>query len=246
MSNIIGINGMVKKKFKRVWYAILIIAVCACIILGLYYFFGYKNSGEAKIFLPIKSVMTEQSLYSVTINLIGSENVTSKRLINELFGGFKIKATYFVTTEYIEKNTSEITAYLKNGHSVGLYLQNVSAFSKTELMRFIALENDKFYALTGRYPRLVRETGQKNSYTGEILDLYGQIFVSSNANVTNCTALKKGDILEIETLNEEAAYALARLVSQASTQGLLPEATEKLINLQNTELKWENIFTKAK
>jgi len=200
-----------KKRLKWLLRIILAIAAFTAVIVMLIH--GKGNGGDTDVFGE------KPSGFAVTVNLTGSETEEDKRLLYASLNGCGVKAAVFCSPDYIETHQSELSEAIKNGHSVYMLLTVPDSGNKYELMRYMAAENDRFFALTGKYPAYVRTAGEAGGDVTEILDKYGQILCNKTVKCTS-NGCEYGSIIEVEAVGSEVVCALIKTVTEWRSSGM--------------------------
>lgn len=201
-----------KKRLKWLLRIILAIAALTAVIVLLVHGKG-GDGGDTDVFGE------KPSGFAVTVNLTGSETEEDKRLLYASLDGCGVKAAVFCSCDYIEAHKNEVSEAIKNGHSLCMLLTVPDTGNKYELMRYIAAENDRFFALTGKYPAYVRTVREANRDVTEILDKYGQILCNTTVK---CTAggCEYGSVIEVEAVGSEVVCALIKAVTEWQSSGM--------------------------
>lgn len=201
-----------KKRLK--WFLRIVIAVAVLTVAIILFVHGKSGeSGDIDVFNE------KISEFAVTVNLTGSEKEEDKRLLYASLNGCGVKAAVFCSCDYIEAHKSELSEAIKNGHSLCMLLTVPDGSNKYELMRYIAAENDRFFALTGKYPAYVRTTKTVSSDVAEILDKYGQILCNKTVKCT-VAGCEYGSIVEAEAASSAEVCALIKTVTEWQSSGM--------------------------
>lgn len=224
------ITAKIRKKFLLLSF--LVVAFLLCVVLASANGEKTAISTFSEVHRPIKSVQTETNSFSLTANLSENNKERDIRLLCDVCKGLDVSVCFFVTTEHLDKNEELLEYITGSGHYLGLYIrEDMSEFSRSEIMRQIAEKNDKFFTETHRYPKHVRLEQPADSKTSEVLNAYCQYNIDSNIVITedNAGLIKAGDIVEIATVDSNAPYLTAKFLANAIKKDLKPVPLKELL-----------------
>ncbi|MDD4124104.1 MAG: hypothetical protein PHW77_00025 [Eubacteriales bacterium] len=166
---------------------------------------------------PISYIAGDCDIFTVIAVITGNETKSNIMLFMEVCGGFNIDAVFFMSTEYMDKSGDIVEKIYSEGHTVGLLCNATSKLTRSGFMKFLANRNDEFYAQTGRYPKYCYITGTPCQYASEVINAYGQYYVSHSAEITENRdqVIKNGYIVAVDLTGNDGVYAFVRAVSQA-------------------------------
>ena len=186
---------------------------------------------------PISYIAEDCDIYTVIVILTGKETKNNINIFMEICGGFDIEAVFFMTTEYMDKNASLVEKIYSEGHTVGLVCRETSKLTRSGFMKYLARCNDEFYSLTGRYPKYCYIEGSPSPYAPEVINAYGQYYVSYGVEITRekDKQIKNGFIVAVNLTESDGSYAFARAVSGAL------EAKLKAVNMKEFIKTYEQL-----
>ncbi len=194
---------------KRLKWLALICAVLA--VLGIVrHFFG--DGGYTDAFGESDGV------FAVTVNLRAEYTASDKKLLFASLEGCGIKTSFFCSADYIEQNKDEINELIKKGNFVYLYLAIDESQTKQQIMKHIAVENDRFFALAGKYPVFVRTDEKPSSKTLDILTAYGQLCCFDTAKLSG-KKWGSGNVLELDAADTASVCRLVEEISKRTENG---------------------------
>ncbi len=107
--------------------------------------------------LPIYSVDIEESKVALSFDTAyGNEDVPA---ILDILAAYKVKATFFMTGEWVDKYPEDVKAIAKAGHNLGNHSENhkrMTELSKEECLQEIMTLHDAVKELTGSEMNLFR------------------------------------------------------------------------------------------
>lgn len=214
-----------KNKFIFLNLSLIILIFCA-----VFARVNGEKEYNSEVYLPVQKIETESNVYSLTINLSGGESEKDVKLLSQVLKGFKTKATFFTSTEWLEKNSALVEKIQNDGHYFGLIIDNGrSSMSRDETMYFLASENDRFFHVTSYYPSFVRIENDKSGKIPELLNAFGQKYVSSSITLSaSNTEIKAGDIVSVVKVDSETPYYVAEFVGKCSNSNYVPLSLENL------------------
>ena len=180
----------------------------------------------------IKAVETEEKKYSYTSTLTGKETLQDIYLLSNVLEELEVKVSFFVESAWLKKNTSVYEKLVAGGHIFGLFIdKDFSRDSRNEIMRYIAKENDTFYAVTGKYPKYVRVKSDNSGKINEVLNAYCQYnvsysFILEQSGKGNIDA---GNIVELDISNSDIPYIALGAISSANKKGLVAVGLNNLL-----------------
>jgi hypothetical protein len=181
-----------------------------------------KKIDSTEVFYPIKSINTEEKIFSLTANITGDEKEKDIDMLISVCEGMGLKITFFAEPDWIDENPDIVKKLSKYG-AFGLYInKNLNGKSRNYVMEYIASCNDDFFEKSTKYPKYVRISDVPDSTTARVLNSYGQYCVSNDAALTDSSAgiITKGRIVDIGPINEKTSYLLAQAVGEAIKSGL--------------------------
>lgn len=107
--------------------------------------------------LPIYSVNLEEPKVSLSFDAAWTNEDTSEIL--KVLDRYKVKATFFMTGEWVEKYPKEVKAIAKAGHDLGNHSENhkqMTELPKTECEEEIMMAHNRVKELTGIEMKLFR------------------------------------------------------------------------------------------
>jgi hypothetical protein len=147
-----------------------------------------EREGDVHVYLPIENVETKELVYSVTANITGDEKDTDIKLVSQVMKGLKSNITFFINTDWIKENKNLFSQLKKDGHSFGIIIENNRTYlSQSEAMTILANENSKFYEYTYIYPKMIRIEKDKSGKIAELINAFGQDYISSSVNFYEIT-----------------------------------------------------------
>lgn len=211
---------------------VLAIATLACIV------FGGKTTEDAfsEQAPAIKGVATEDGVYAVTVTLDSADS-DDIRLVLEACEGYGITATCFVDVAWMTAN-KEFTKEICESHLVGVLVSaDFSSASRSDVMSYMAVLNDKFMSLTGTYPKYVRYDGKDAGCLSTVLTAYGQYYISAETVLSDTAVqIRSGGITEIRPSGAETVFALAKTVATAVSNSLRPVSLADMLYPAGSEV----------
>ena len=143
--------------FKR---KILTAAVCLLLAAGMFYVVNHPaivGAAAAARQLPIYCVQRDQKVLSISFDAAWGNEDT--QMLIDILGKYKIKATFFVVGEWVDKYPESVKALHDAGHEVMNHSNthaHMSQLSKDEIIADVEACNDKIEAVTGVRPTLIR------------------------------------------------------------------------------------------
>lgn len=135
---------------------IILVPVVIAIVLAVFWYLendpdviGVSNSAGGKK-LPIYSVKTEEPKIAITFDAAWGNEDTAEIL--KILADHSVKATFFMTGEWVEKYPEDVEAIHKAGHDLGNHSEthpNMSQLTKEEMEREVMAVHDRVKALTG-------------------------------------------------------------------------------------------------
>lgn len=222
-----------KNKFIFLNLSLIILIFCA-----VFARVNGENEYKSDVYLPVQKIETESNVYSLTVDLSGGEPEKDVKLLSQVLKGFKTNATFFASTEWLKKNSELVEKIQNDGHSFGLIIDNgKSSMSRDETMYFLASENDRFFHVTSYYPSFVRIENDKSGKIPELLNAFGQKYISSSVTLsTSNFEIKAGDIVSVVKIDSETPYYVAEFVVECSNNRFVPLSLDNLFqsNQKNT------------
>ncbi len=202
--------------------AVIIFAVIIALTVYVYASAGGGGSGPEEAVPtgnPISYISGDCDIYTVIAVLCGDVSAKDITLFTEVCGGFGIDAVFFMSTDYMSKNSEIVKKIYSEGHTAGLLCESTSGLTRSGFMKYLANRNDEFYAVTGRYPKYCFISGTPCRYASEVINAYGQYYVSYSVEITGSRdqTIKNGYITAVNLAGGDGAYAFARAVSQAAS-----------------------------
>lgn len=224
------IVAKIRKKFLLLSFLVAVFLLC--IIMATANGEDTAISTFSEVHHPIKSVQTETNSFSLTVNISTHNRERDIRLLCDVCKGLDVSVCFFVTVEQLDENIELIEYISRSGHYLGLYIkEDMSEYSRSEIMRQIAQKNDKFFTKTQRYPKYVRLEQAEDVKSSEVLNAYCQYNIDSNIAITedNTDLIKAGDIVEIATMDSNAPYLAAKFLAKAIKKDLKPVSLKELL-----------------
>lgn len=221
-----------KNGILGLFITVLAVATAICFVFDGFAF----NDGFSDTSPAIKGVFTQQDVYAVTV-VVDNQNWEDVRLVLEACKGYGISPTCFLDISWISSNKAQAKQVCQE-HSVGILIKaDLSGNSRGDIMSYVAVMNDRFMSLTGKYPKYVRYMGKGEGQLSSVLGAYGQYYISSE-NVLTDTAvqIRSGGITEIYPSGDETAFAIAKTVATAVTNSLTPVDLSDLLYPQDSEV----------
>lgn len=179
-----------------------------------------NKSDSHMVFHPIKSIKTEENIYTITATLIGDEDEKDIDLLLSVCEGMGVNITFFAEADWVEDNKELAEKIAKNG-TLGLYIKkDLSGKLRNYVMEYVASCNDDFFEASGKYPKYVRVSENPNQTLARILTAYGQYCISYDTVLTGGGTIGKGKIVDIGYIDENTAYLLAEAVGKAISSSL--------------------------
>ena len=138
----------------------VIVMVCLCLAAVLFYVVNYPAAvGTAATTrqLPIYCVQRDQKLVSISFDAAWG-NEDTQQLI-DILEKYKVKATFFVVGEWVDKYPESVKALADAGHEVMNHSNTHAHYPQLSADQVVAdlnACNDKIEAVTGVRPTLVR------------------------------------------------------------------------------------------
>ncbi len=177
---------------------------------------------------PVAFVATESKIYTVICRGTGSRE--NRALALEIFKGFGIKAVFFTDAGELESSEEAAREIIAAGHVLGLDCSGTSGMNKSEFLRWLAKQNDRFYDATGRRPKYCLAGEEACRYAFDACLTYGQYCVSSATDVKNgAETIKRGDIVYCFLDKKDRLYAFAQAAARAASGGLTPCSMKELL-----------------
>lgn len=180
----------------------------------------------------IKSVETEEKIYSYTSTLTGKETLQELYMLSNVLEELEVKVTFFVGSEWIGKNVTVFEKLSSGGHIFGLYIdKDFSGDSRNEIMRYIAKENDAFFTVTGKYPKYVRVKNDNSGKINEVLNAYCQYNVSCSFILAQSSKgnIAIGNIVDLDASDPNVPYIALGAISSANKKGLVAVGLNELL-----------------
>lgn len=199
---------------KKIIKRLSLIAVAALLVVGTVFFISSRRGKNEK-----ETFADGGTSFAVTVNLDGEERDEDKRLLFASLKGCNISAAIFCDCNYISAHADELSAAVKDGHSICILLRPGEGMNKYELMRYIAAENDRFFSLTGKYPLYARTVGKISGDVEEILNTYGQILCNDTVKCDE-SGCGDGGIIELENVTSASVCALTKEITERIAAGM--------------------------
>lgn len=228
---------ILKNKFILLNLSLLILIFC--VVLA-------KSNGEIKneveVYSPVYKIETEENVYTLTFSLSGKEDEKDISLLSSVLKGMDTKATFFVTTDWLENNSNLLKKLLNDEHNLGLKINNnKNLSSRDDALYYLATENDKFLELSTLYPTYVRIENDKSGKIPELLCAFGQIYVSSSVSWSGTSRdLKGGDIVSVSIINSDTPFEMAEFIGKYSTNNYKSLSLEELLKLKTENMESQN------
>lgn len=135
-------------------------AVCLLLAAGMFYVVNHPaivGAAAAARQLPIYCVQRDQKVLSISFDAAWGNEDT--QMLIDILGKYKIKATFFVVGEWVDKYPESVKALHDAGHEVMNHSNthaHMSQLSKEEIIADVEACNDKIEAVTGVRPTLIR------------------------------------------------------------------------------------------
>lgn len=139
---------------------ILTAAVCLLLAAGMFYVVNHPaivGAAAAARQLPIYCVQRDQKVLSISFDAAWGNEDT--QMLIDILGKYKIKATFFVVGEWVDKYPESVKALHDAGHEVMNHSNthaHMSKLSRDEIIADVEACNDKIEAVTGVRPTLIR------------------------------------------------------------------------------------------
>ena len=231
-------KGFIVRRFIKNKYLVLNLLLLVFVFSAVIARANGENikSSELNVYLPINNVDTKETVYSLTLNLLGKEDEENVKLISQILKGMKIKATFFVRSQWVEDNYSLGKKIIDDGHSFGLLINN----KKTSLMGrgaldFLAEENSMFLKHFGNIPKCVRIEMDKSGKISEMIGAFGQTYVSYSSTFDLSSEIKNGDIVLITVVSSTIPYDVAEYVGENIKNNFTAIPLCDLLSLNNIE-----------
>ena len=139
---------------------ILTAAVCLLLAAGMFYVVNHPaivGAAAAARQLPIYCVQRDQKVLSISFDAAWGNEDT--QMLIDILGKYKIKATFFVVGEWVDKYPESVKALADAGHEVMGHSNDHAHFntlSADQIVEDINTCNDKIEKITGKRPTLFR------------------------------------------------------------------------------------------
>lgn len=202
------------KRRRRRFLALLFVAMA---ILAAYLWRQQEQPASVPTMQAFDGIVTDQSLFAVTVSLTGVESDAALELFRSVCTGLEVRPCLFVTNDWLEKHRSELEAF--SYAELGLLFERApGGATRKRVMANLAEENERFLSLTGSFPRFVRfVSGEPGELLSAALQAYGQINVSSRSSLIEEPT--PGAIADCGLLNGTTGYALAKYCAAAMADG---------------------------
>ena len=228
------IRKISKNKVLILNFSLIILIFCSVLTHS-----AKKNKNESSLaYVPLYNIDTNKSVYTVTVDIHGEENINDVKLLSNVLKGMNVEATFFVTTDWIKKNDEIINKLSSDGHKFALQIiKEQDNNSRSDTMKFLANENDSFYNVCEYYPRYVRINCDNVGKIPELLNAFGQEYVSaSHIFSRELKIIKEGSIILIKNIVSETPYEIAEYIGYCTEKGYKSISLNELVNI-NTEIK---------
>lgn len=155
---------------------IIVLSVLVLIVIGIQYLPSaiYVTNSATSVKSPIYSVDCDKKLLSISFDAAGSNQNTEQIL--EILALHNIKATFFMTGEWILKYPEEVKEIAAAGHDIGNNSEthpHMTQLSKQESIEEILKTHSKIKELTGIDMNLFR--APYGDYNNSLIDITGEL-----------------------------------------------------------------------
>lgn len=210
---------------------IAVLSTLVLVAIGMKYIPSaiYITSSASSTKLPIYSVSDQDKKISLTFDLAGGNENTEQIL--ETLSIYDIKATFFMTGEWISRFPSQVKAIAASGHDIGNNSENhlhMTHLSKQEKIEEILQTHNKVKELTGIEMNLFRAPyGEYNNALIDIADELG--YLSIHWNIDSLDWKDYGVNSIIKTVFDAPELSGGSIILLHGNAKYTPEALEVLI-----------------
>ena len=136
------------------------VLACLAVAAGIFYVVNFPPAVGAAVTtrqLPIYCVQRDQKLVAISFDAAWGNEDTEELI--EILGNYKVKATFFVVGEWVDKYPQSVKALYDAGHEVMNHSNTHAHYpqlSADEVVADLNACNDKIEKVTGVRPMLVR------------------------------------------------------------------------------------------
>ncbi len=170
---------------------------------------------------PISCFESSTPIY--TVIGVADKETTVKNLIlfAEICNGFGVKPAVFAENDQIKRIIGVFSQIDGFECDYGIICENTEGMSRSEFLKYLALQNDEFYLTVGKHALCCYINGTNSLYSSDVMASYGQYGIRySICAGNNDAAVKKGDIAAVMLSDETSVYELVSLITQGSSDGL--------------------------
>jgi len=231
------------------------IVAALCIIAGILAF-GVSPAGRAvmaaavKRDLPIYSVSKDYNVCSLTFDAAWGNEDTQKLI--DILGKYKIKATFFVVGQWVDKYPESVKALSDAGHEVMNHSNthpHMPQLSVSKMIEEIKLCDDKIEKVTGKRPFLFRPPyGDYDDKVVSTLRDQGHYTIQWDVDSLDWKELSAGDITDRVLKKVQPGSIILFHNAAKHTPEALPGLIESLIQkgykfVPISELIYKDNFT---
>ncbi|WP_446897600.1 polysaccharide deacetylase family sporulation protein PdaB [Clostridium sp. LBM24168] len=209
---------------------------CICIFIGAL-FFLFTSHRSVGVFitggreLPIYHVNTDEKKIAITFDVsLGNEEHTQEIL--EILDKYKIKATFFVVGDWVDKYPDMLKKLSEKGHEIGNHSNrhpNMTMLSTDKALEDININEAKIRRTTGNGTKLFRCPA--GAYNNSVINTVKNAgYYCIQWDVDSVDWMEKGSDVEYKRIikNTKSGSILLFHNSARYTPGNLPKIIEKL------------------
>lgn len=226
------------------------ISLIAALALASLVFILYTNNGTTAAFgpkdnIPIYSVKTTGDQVAITLDAAWGTDKT--KAILDILDKYKIRATFFVTGMWAEKNAAVLKEISDRGHEIGNHSYTHRDFAKLsddEMVKELAKATDSIEKATGKRTTIFR--APYGSWNAKIVDVVGREqydFIQWDVDSLDWKGLtpsamearifpkvQSGSIILFHNDAQYIVEALPGIIEKLEAKGLKPVTVTELVN----------------
>ena len=225
----------------------LFLAVALVLVTAVFGTIGVFAGNERRI--PIYSVENNKKQIAISFDAAWGADDTDELI--EILGEYKVKATFFVVGDWVDKYPEEVKKLSDAGHRVENHSNShpyMTKISSEEKLKELNICNEKIKAITNRAPKLFRPPyGDYDNATIEAVESIGMYTIqwsvdsldwqenaTAGSIIQNCTnRTKEGDIILCHNDAEFTPDALPSILEKLQSDGFEFVLIEDLIYKEN-------------